>query len=1277
MAFPQSRLDTQLHFKFDGINWTDATPYLYAREDGGVSITRGRSDWSERTDPGVCSFQLDNRDGRFSPRNPLGPYYGQIGRNTPVRVSVNQGTTYLDIPASSSRATTPDGAAVDILGDIDIRVDYYLNDWDSEATATELCGKWRAGTNDRSWMLTLWQGRPLLYTSPDGIAEILYQSTVDLTPPPTGRIAIRATVDVDNGAAGKTATFYTAPTIAGPWTQLGAPVTTAGTTSLFNSSQAVDVGAVSVTGFPDPVGGKVYGFQLRNGIDGTVVANPDFTVQAVGTTPFADAAGRTWSFVGSAAISNRKIRFMGEVPEWPLDQDITGNDVWIEVEAAGRLRRLKNNTAPLQSALRRRAPSFSPLAYWPMEEGNQATSAAGLPQGVSPLTISTVNWASVDTLVSSDPLPTLAISSAAPCRLNGQIPAPATTATEWSVVFMYRLDVINATQRTFLAISSQGTVRQWLLQWSGTGTTIIGKDKTGANVFSQAIASGTEQYNAWVRVELQATQNGANVDWHIGRIPVGGIGIGFDASFAGTVGRPTNVTSPDGGYSVDLDGMAIGHISAWSNKLNGTLAYTNSDVAWAGETAKERFVRMATEESLSIALRTDPTKTEKVGGQRSTQLYEVLQDTADVDNGILMENREAVGLLYRDRIGMENQTPRMILAYPQIQAPLKPADDDQATKNVITVTRSSASSYTASLDSGRMSKLEFPNGVGPYPDEVTLPLYLDADAADQAGWRLHQGTVDEARYPVVNVWLQRSTSQLEAMLAVDSGDRIQITSPNVRYQYDTIDLIVQGYTEFISQYRWEFQLNCTPASPWNIAKAGSPSTAVASDGWAWADTIGSTLAEDLTDTETITDVTTTAGPVWTSNWSALPFLWTVGGETVRVDALSGFTSTNPYFDANTTSWSAQASTITRDLTVVHPHPNAIASLKVTPDGSLGSANAVNVGTAVGTIQPGTDYKVSAWVYSPNGHASMGPAINWHTSADAYISTSSTPVTVPAGVWTYLERTFTAPATASIAHPLFLEAGAPVAADVYYLWNVKVGRIKASMLYDNFGRTSTDTWADSDSGMTWVNNGTAADYDVLTGFGRHTHPAASVGHHSTTAIPHANQDLYVDIAVAALSTGASQFAGALLRYTDIDNLYEARVEFTTANAINLTVRKRVATVETQLGSFSTGFTAVAGTYMRVRFQINGTALKAKIWPTTAGEPPWLIEVTDAALAGPGSVGVKSVRNAGNTNANAIFQFDNLDMINPQRYVLTRSYNGVVKAQPNGADLRLRFPAIAAL
>lgn len=74
-----------VEIELDGV-WTDITAYT-ANVRSGITITRGRKDEQPTVEASVAQFSLRNTDGRFSPRNPSGPYYGTIGRNTPVRIS--------------------------------------------------------------------------------------------------------------------------------------------------------------------------------------------------------------------------------------------------------------------------------------------------------------------------------------------------------------------------------------------------------------------------------------------------------------------------------------------------------------------------------------------------------------------------------------------------------------------------------------------------------------------------------------------------------------------------------------------------------------------------------------------------------------------------------------------------------------------------------------------------------------------------------------------------------------------------------------------------------------------------------------------------------------------------------------------------------------------------------------------------------------------------------------------------------------------------------------
>lgn len=1279
MEFP---LDIQVRLLLDGTNWTDISDYVYIRdENGGIQITRGRKDWSSRTDFGTCTMLLNNNDLRFSPRNPLGPYYGQLGRNTPIEVAVMTGTPFLELPLEMTGANcqTADNAALDITGDIDVAIDAELLNWfegDSLNDTVEFIAKFDG--SQESWFFGT-RGDYLYFEhSANGSDDIGHTSTVRPTPTPGGRLAVRVTMDVDDGSGNHVVTFYTAPTMDDDWEQLGDPVVTAGTTSIFNSTTPLRIG--NATNFPfTPARGRVFKAEIRNGIIGTVVANPDFTAQSVGTGSFVDGAGRTWGHGGGSSISNRQVRFSGEVPEWPIDQDTSGNDVWIEIEASGRLRRLRANNSPIQSTLRRRIPAYGPLAYWPMEDGQDATQAASPIAGVFPLQLTQVDWAANDTLVSSDALPVFASSGTLLPAMRGVVPAPPSASTEWTVKWLYRLDTANTTLRTIMRIRSSGTVREWYIQIRNDLTRVIGVDADGVTLFTDDTVTGSDLFNQWNEIRMDVSQNGGNVDWQLSFIDVGGDAGAASGSFAGTVGRVTSVGFD--GFSPDLDGLAMGHLSVWDSLVDGNTAYDNAVTAWKGETAAERLDRVTKEEALRFSLFASFENTHTVGEQRAQPLYEVLQDTADVDGGILYEHRRANRLAYRDRISMYNQTPKAVLDYEQrhLMPPLRPRPDDQNTKNDVTVTRTSASSYRVTLDEGPLSVQEHPNGVGPYPDDITLKLETDAQARDQAGWRLHLGTVDEDRYAQVTVWLQRVPEIGDDVISLDSGDRLRIDNPPGKFQYDPIDLLVAGYTEFLNQFRWEFQFLCDPASPWDVAHAGEEDAADFETHWTWVDTTGTELVEALSDTETDVDVITTSGPRWTADHNDSPYLLTMGGETVRVDGPGSWAVSNPYFDSNVTGWTAANCSVARSTAFVHPHPEAVASMLITPAGGVATATVESTLTSSGTINPGGLYSASMWVYLPTGYDSMQIQVNWYDSAGTYLSTSSGAVTdIGAGIWILMKETFTAPASASRATVIPTMTSTPAITDLCYAWAPRVSRYKASVIYDDFGRTATDTWGSADSGQAWTNTGTAADYDVLSGYGRHINPATSASHHSVIASVDADSDMYANLTTAALSTGSSQFAGLLARYADADNLYEARVDFTTANGIGFSVRKRVAAVETQLASFTTTFTHVAGTSVRVRFQVTGSTLKAKIWPASRVEPSgWNIQTTDSSITAAGSTGFKSVRNAGNTNANAEFRFDSLDLINPQTFSVTRSYNGVVKSQSSGTSVKLRHPAIIAL
>jgi hypothetical protein len=114
-----------------------------------------------------------------------------------------------------------------------------------------------------------------------------------------------------------------------------------------------------------------------------------------------------------------------------------------------------------------------------------------------------------------------------------------------------------------------------------------------------------------------------------------------------------------------------------------------------------------------------------------------------------------------------------------------------------------------------------PEGVGTYDESVTLSLGSDMPTAQIAAWRVHLGTWDEARWPVVNLDLRAAPHLRQAVLdSLDIRTVITIANPPGRVPPGPVRLVVQGYRESIEQGDWRLSLNCSPAGPWSVAVTG-------------------------------------------------------------------------------------------------------------------------------------------------------------------------------------------------------------------------------------------------------------------------------------------------------------------------------------------------------------------------------------------------------------------------------------------------------------------------
>lgn len=216
---------------------------------------------------------------------------------------------YLNLPgASGDYASTPDSAAASITGDIDLRTQVAFDVFPPSGDES-LISKFVTSGDQRSYRIYVnSSGIVGFQSSSAGTLGTLVSegSTVALSVSAGDSIWIRATLDVDNGAGGHDVKFYTSTdydpdAVTGTWTQLGATVTGAGTTSIFDSTADVEIG--SVNGGTNPTDGKIYRAQILNGIAGSIVADFDPNDATAGDpTVVSSHTGETYTLQGNASI---------------------------------------------------------------------------------------------------------------------------------------------------------------------------------------------------------------------------------------------------------------------------------------------------------------------------------------------------------------------------------------------------------------------------------------------------------------------------------------------------------------------------------------------------------------------------------------------------------------------------------------------------------------------------------------------------------------------------------------------------------------------------------------------------------------------------------------------------------------------------------------------------------------------------------------------------------------------------------------------------------------
>jgi hypothetical protein len=877
--------------------WTDISGDVRVQDQVQVTYGFPSATKSSAPSPSRCTFTVDNRTGNYSPRNPLGAYYGSLGQNTPLRVASR-------VAKDSFTRTTSNGWGTGTTGQA----------WTTPGTASLYATTGSAGTLS----FTAASQSLLAYQAGQVFRDI--DVSASFTFPFSNVLGGSVLCGVLFSGIAANDYFIARLTITSAEVMSLdiVNVNALGTTTIVASTT---VTSFAFTGQQIRIKAQMSGETVRAKIWPAASAEP-YAWLLAGTTTEGDAfnayADRTKGWVGvtgSTGAGNTNVtfalsvddldvrinQFHGEATAWPTEWDVSGNDIYGKVEAAGLRRRLSQGQATLPSTYARSNANTTPahLLYYPVEDGSAATSiASGLPDA-APMSIITTNG-TPQLSANSDFSP----ASAAIGKPNGsrwfspRVQAAATGQIQ--LIFLMSIPTTGeATDATLFQIQMTGTVGfvdvVYTTNFNGSIYFVFYNQARIAVVTTGAII---DQLNGIpYQISVQLTQNGANIDYVLAVLEPG---QGSGVFSGGTVATQT-IGAPRGVYAdpyAQVASTALGHIALRDNIIS---IFTNylALAAYNGEGIRTRMRRLCAENDSINFERTRSTLnvTLNLGEQQQRTLLQLLDEATATDGGFLLESRDIIGFVLFSLRAMYNRDAFVTLDYSlgQLQPPFNATDDDQLIVNDFTASKVDGSLYRATQTTGPLAFTSPTSGqgVGRYNDSASYSLQNDSDLPDIASWAVHVGTADESRYPSVKTDLSKlaktSTQLYLDLLGVWIGDRIEVTNPKQEIIQNTISQVVYGYTRRFGGMHHTLDLVCAPATPYSIIEAATDT----GDTNIWigrADTDGATVNTLAAIGATSLSVATPSGPLWTTVSDDFPLYLNVGGIRTRATACSGASS---------------------------------------------------------------------------------------------------------------------------------------------------------------------------------------------------------------------------------------------------------------------------------------------------------------------------------------------------------------------------------------------------
>jgi len=785
----------------DGV-WVDITSDCRlesADSGGGIRIKRGRPNQSPIVEPTEFDFTLNNANGVYSPKNPLGPYWGKLGRNQPVRVGLNRVLDTFARTVADSWGSTP--SWVDPEG---VTQPGYA--WTLTGTATAFDVNGAQGTIQAASGYR----RATIGTYAD--VDILTRVKV------SDRTSTFGIVLRDN--AGRMYTAYITPSTTD---KIGVGKVSGATSYGIEGTLSSNVVADTYYWLRAQVAGQ----RIRVKFWADSATEPTFWpvryydrfVPPEEAVPMSGSVG-VFAKDGGALVTFDSVqidhwRAHAEVTQLPPRWDLSRQDRWVPVHATGITRRLGQGRKELSSAVTLHLSKYVGLStmWFPLERdsGETASNAinGGRPGVISGLTFQTPE------LTGLAGLPGVA-GYAQLSEDTSYFIGSATDYTNtgaWTVLVFFRVPTTPASTILLFTLISTGTARTikvWLQSDAAVRVDLLASDGSTLSSSSALLFGFTDNpTGCWIAATVYLFDSAGTVHWAFNyHCPTSSVFYTVNGTYSGTVGLFRTITARSSAAHTAAGGLSLCQVLHYAGDLPFvTNDFARAAIAYLNEAAGTRFIRLCNDAGVRVTTMGLSTDTEPMGFQLPAKRLDLLTECAEVEDGIFEESRDDFELSLRTRPSMYNgNILDLDIDAGHLTEPLEPLPDDTLTRNDVTVSRPGGGFAVSIQETGPLNinnPEDDPDGVGVYDEAPELNFAADSQLQPAANWRRSRGTLDRDRYPSVHADLTTAVYQNDAALAaetlsIDSGRMLRIT--NTEVGPDPSLQLVQSYEETIDQY---------------------------------------------------------------------------------------------------------------------------------------------------------------------------------------------------------------------------------------------------------------------------------------------------------------------------------------------------------------------------------------------------------------------------------------------------------------------------------------------